>query len=225
MANVLRPVLDPEDERAFLRFLAQAIYEVYPRRVPAGWKPFRAVAESWERLPAELYLAATDLGPVLVDKVKRGPDRGHWRVDEVRSRSSTGALAAPRTGPARRATLGRAGRHAADRRRDAAPDRFRRRFLDVEAWLKKTCRRSGTRGVVDRSLRRAPDLRRPGAPGGGAPGSAAASLPLTLHATRCGSVWDQRRGRRATSGSGRMRAANTQSATTAAAAARSSVIP
>jgi hypothetical protein len=85
MANVLRPVLDPEDERAFLRWLAQSTFEVYPRRVPPDWKAFRANAESWDRLPPELYLAATDLGPVLVDKVKRGPDRGHLRVDEVRS--------------------------------------------------------------------------------------------------------------------------------------------
>ena len=144
MANVLQPVLDPEDERAFLRFLAQTPYEVYPRRVPQGWKPFLATPEGYDRLPPELYLAASDLGPVLVDKVKRGPDRGHWRVDEVRSpvvfweRSpldEDGALVAgqlwaeldvtPQTG-----------------RRDAAPDRFRRRFVELEGWLKKNCRRS-----------------------------------------------------------------------------------
>ena len=85
MANVLQPLLDAEDERAFLRFLAQTPWEVYPRRVPPNWKPFLATAEAFDRLPTELYLAAADLGPVLVDKVKRGPDRGHWRVDEVRS--------------------------------------------------------------------------------------------------------------------------------------------
>jgi len=85
MANVLKPLLDPEDERAFLRFLTQTPWEVYPRRVPPDWKPFLATAEELDRLPPELYLAAADLGPVLVDRVKRGPDRGHWRVDEVRS--------------------------------------------------------------------------------------------------------------------------------------------
>jgi hypothetical protein len=144
MANVLRLLLDAEDERAFLRFLSQTRYEVYPRRVPPDWKPFLARPEMQEQLPAELYLAAPDLGTVLVDKVKRGPDKGHWRVDEVRSpvvfweRSTTdeaGALLAgelwaelevtPQTG-----------------RRDAAPERFRRRFLELEGWLKKTCRRS-----------------------------------------------------------------------------------
>ena len=161
MANVLRPVLDPEDEKAFLRFLAQATYEVYPRRVPPDWTPFRASAETWDRLPAELYLAASDLAPVLVDKVKRGPDRGHWRIDEVRSpviyweRSQLdedGALRAgqlwaeldvtPQTG-----------------RRDAAPDRFRRRFIEVETWLKKTCRRSEPVGwlIGPSTARRAAD--------------------------------------------------------------------
>jgi hypothetical protein len=144
MANVLKPLLDPEDERAFLRFLAQNPWEVYPRRVPADWTPFLATAEALDRLPSELYLGAADLGPVLVDRVKRGPDRGSWRVDEVRSpvvfweRSRVdddGALVAgqlwaeldvtPQTG-----------------RRDAAPDRFRRRFVELEGWLKKTCRRS-----------------------------------------------------------------------------------
>jgi hypothetical protein len=144
MANVIKPLLDTEDELAFLRFLAQTPYAVYPRRVPPGWTPFTATPDARDRLPPELYLAAVDLGPVLVDKVKRGPDRGHWRVDEVRSpvmfweRSQLdeeGALVAgqlwaeldvtPQTG-----------------RRDAAPDRFRRRFVEVESWLKKTCRRS-----------------------------------------------------------------------------------
>lgn len=144
MANVLRPLLDPEDERALLRFLAQTPWEVYPRRVPADWTPFIAGPELHDRLPPELYLAAADLGPVLVDRVKRGPDKGTWRVDEVRSpvvfweRSrldEDGALRAgelwaeldvtPQTG-----------------RRDAAPDRFRRRFGELEGWLKKTCRRS-----------------------------------------------------------------------------------
>jgi len=164
MANVLRPLLDDEDERAFLRFLAQTPYEVYPRRVPPDWKPFLARPETHERLPAELYLAAADLGPVLVDRVKRGPDRGHWRVDEVRSpvvfweRSQVdedGALVSgelwaeldvtPQTG-----------------RRDAAPDRFRRRFVELESWLKKTCRRSEPVGwlIGPSAARRAGEGRR-----------------------------------------------------------------
>ena len=57
MANVLQPLLDAEDERAFLRFLAQTPWEIYPRRVPPDWKPFLATPETLDRLPMELYLA------------------------------------------------------------------------------------------------------------------------------------------------------------------------
>ena len=144
MANVLRPLLDEEDERALLRFLAQTPYEVYPRRVPPDWKPFVAGPETHDRLPRELYLAAADLGPVLVDRVKRGPDKGAWRVDEVRSpvvfweRSQLDEEGALRAGElwAELDVTPQTGR------RDAAPDRFRRRFAELETWLKKSCRRS-----------------------------------------------------------------------------------
>jgi hypothetical protein len=150
MAQQLPLFLAPEDERAFLRFLAPHRLEVYPRRVPADWKPFLATAERHETLPPEVYLAAAELGPVLVDKVKRGPDKGAWRVDEVRSpvifwersvRNEDDELVAgqlwaeldvtPETG-----------------RRTAAPDRFRRLFQEVEGWLKKTCRRSDPVGFL-----------------------------------------------------------------------------
>ena len=60
--------------------------EVYPRRVPPDWKTFRASQENLPQLPEEdLYLVASDIGPAIVDKVKRGPDKGFWRIDEVRS--------------------------------------------------------------------------------------------------------------------------------------------
>jgi len=150
MAQQLPLFLAEEDERAFLRFLTPHRLEVYPRRVPQGWKPFLASAERHEALPPEVYLAAAELGPVLVDKVKRGPDKGAWRVDEVRSpvifwersaRNEAGELVSgqlwaeldvtPETG-----------------RRTAAPDRFRRLFQEVEGWLKKTCRRSDPVGFL-----------------------------------------------------------------------------
>ncbi|HSP20408.1 MAG TPA: hypothetical protein VLQ79_12885 [Myxococcaceae bacterium] len=144
MANVLRPLLDAEDERGLLRFLAQTPYEVYPRRVPPDWTPFIARPEMHDRLPPELYLAAADLGPVLVDRVKRGPDKGALRVDEVRSpvvfweRSQLDEDGALRAGQlwAELEVTPQTGR------RDAAPDRFRRRFSELDSWLKKTCRRS-----------------------------------------------------------------------------------
>ena len=150
MAQQLPLFLSPEDERAFLRFLAPHRLDVYPRRVPADWKPFHASAETQQALPLEVYLAASELGPVLVDRVKRGPDKGAWRVDEVRSpvifwerstRNEEGELVSgqlwaelevtPQTG-----------------RRTSAPDRFPRLFQEVEGWLKKTCRRSDPVGFL-----------------------------------------------------------------------------
>ncbi len=150
MAQRLPCFLAPEDERAFLRFLTPYRLEVYPRRVPAGWTPFLASVEMQAKLPQELYLAAPELGPVLVDRVKRGPDKGAWRVDEVRSpvifwersgRNEEEELVAgqlwaeldvtPQTG-----------------RRTSAPERFRQLFEAVEDFLKKTCRRSDPVGFL-----------------------------------------------------------------------------
>ena len=145
MANVVRFVLDPEDELAFFRAISGLKLEVYPVRVPPDWRPYLANEAAIPNLPEDaLYLAEPQGGPVLVDKVKRGPDKGAWRVDVVRSpviyceRSRTnedgellsGKLWAelditPQTG-----------------RRDAAPERFRKTFLEVESWFKRACRKS-----------------------------------------------------------------------------------
>ena len=145
MANVLRFFMAPDDEIAFFRFAARYELEVYPTRVPPGWEPFIATEKTVADFPEEeLYLAASKLGPVMVDKVKRGKDKGAWRVDEVRSpviyfersrRNEEGELLSgkmwaelditPQTG-----------------RRDVSPDRFRRQFLEVDEWLGKIFRKS-----------------------------------------------------------------------------------
>src|SRR4051812_28267863 len=86
MADRLQLFMVEEDEVAFLRFLERFVLEIYPRRIPEGWVPFRAAAAAHAQLPEEeVYLAAPEIGAVLVDQVKRGPDKGSWRVDEVRS--------------------------------------------------------------------------------------------------------------------------------------------
>ena len=72
MANQLRFFMTPDDELAFLRSLERHVLKIYPRRVPTDWKEFRANGAAFAQLPVEdLYLAATDIGPVTVDKVKR----------------------------------------------------------------------------------------------------------------------------------------------------------
>ncbi|MDY7232015.1 hypothetical protein [Hyalangium rubrum] len=144
MANVQKFFMAPEDEVAFFRFLERFVLEVYPRRVPPDWEGFRASEENHPQLPEEdLYLVASDIGPAIVDKVKRGPDKGSWRIDEVRSpvifmercrKNEEGELLSgqlwaelevtPQTG-----------------RKDAASDHFRRLYLDVMEYLKKTYRK------------------------------------------------------------------------------------
>jgi hypothetical protein len=151
MANRLHLFLAPEDELQLLRFLEKYRLEVYPRRVPKDWKTFHAGPDVHAHLPDEdVYLAAADIGPVLVDSVKRGPDKGSWRVDEVRSpvifweRSTVdedGAMLSgqlwaeldvtPQTG-----------------RQNSAPDRFRKVFMEVEEYLKKSCRKSEPIGFL-----------------------------------------------------------------------------
>jgi hypothetical protein len=144
MANQLLLFTTAEDEVAMLRQLERWVLEVYPRRVPPDWKTFRARPDAHAQLPEEeLYLVASEIGPAQVDVIKKGPDKGFWRVDEVRSpvifweRSRlnedgelvSGQLWAelevtPQTG-----------------RRDAAPDRFRGLYLEVGSWLRKQFRK------------------------------------------------------------------------------------
>ena len=144
MANQLRFFMSKDDEVAFLRYLERHVFKIYPRRVPVDWKEFRATAASYEQLPEEdVYLAATDIGPVTVDKVKRGPDKGSWRVQEVgspvifweRSRlTDDGELLSGQLWAELDVTQ-QTGRQA------PASDYFRSLYGEVEGWIKKTFRR------------------------------------------------------------------------------------
>lgn len=151
MANQLLTFLDPDDERTFLRFIERFVFEVYPRRVPPDWKPFRATLENLPKFPDEdVYLVASDIGPALVDKIKRGPDKGSWRVDEVRSpvlfwernrKNDDGELLSGELWAELDVT-------SQTGRRSAAPDQFRSRVMEIEAWLRKTFRKSHPKGYL-----------------------------------------------------------------------------
>jgi len=149
MAETLRFLMAPEDEAAFLRFIARFKLKVYPARVPPSWQAFIASDLTLGDFPPDaVYLAATEVGPVLVDRVKRGPDKGHWRIDEVRSpviyfeRSrfdEQGTLLSGRLWAELEVT-------PQTGRRNAAPERFRQIFMEIQAWLKRTHRRSEPKG-------------------------------------------------------------------------------
>ncbi|MEW5739234.1 MAG: hypothetical protein AB1938_09935 [Myxococcota bacterium] len=151
MANQLLTFMEADDEKAFLRFLERFTFEVYPRRVPPDWKPFRATAAALPDFPREdVYLVASDIGPALVDRIKRGPDKGSWRVDEVRSPvifwerclvNDDGELLSGELWAELDVT-------SQTGRRNAAPDQFRARFLEVEAWLRKQFRKSNPKGYL-----------------------------------------------------------------------------
>ena len=136
--------MNEDDERAMLHWLERFVLEVYPRRVPPDWTPFRARAADHAKLPEEdLYLVASELGPAIVDKVKRGPDKGSWRIDEVRSPvifwkrsrlNDEGELTSAQL-------WGELDITAQTGRKNAAPDRFRLLFVELEQWLMKTFRR------------------------------------------------------------------------------------
>lgn len=136
--------MTPEDEKAFFRQISRLALDVYPVRVPPDWQPFKASEATVEQLPPEdLYLAASQLGPVLVDKVKRGPHKGDWRVDEVKS--PVIYFERCRMNEEQELLSGKMWAEleitAQTGRRDAAPDKFRRLFLDIEEWIKKTFRK------------------------------------------------------------------------------------
>ncbi len=140
-----------EDELQFSAQLERHHFEVYPRRVPPDWVPFKFSKDRFEDLPEEeMYLVASDIGPAIVDKLKRGKDKGHWRVDEVQSpvifwqrsrMNDEGELVngqlwseldvTPQTG-----------------RRTAAPEKLRARFLEIDGWLKKSFHKSSPKGFV-----------------------------------------------------------------------------
>jgi hypothetical protein len=149
MAHQLFTFMNAEDEETFLRVVSRNVFEVYPRRVPPDWLTFRLSLENREKFPGrELYLVASDLGPAHVDTIKRGPDKGFWRIDEVRSPvlfwerselNDDGELLSGQLWAELDVTQQTG-------RRDAAPAAFRSRVLELSAWLTKTFRKGDPKG-------------------------------------------------------------------------------
>ncbi|HEY0881055.1 MAG TPA: hypothetical protein VGE37_03835 [Archangium sp.] len=149
MATQLLTFMDREDELALLRYFERDVYEVYPRRVPEDWVPFRANEKNYDQLPeGELYLVASDIGPAIVDKMKRGKDKGSWRIDEVNSpviywersvKNEDGELLSGQL-------WGELDVTQQTGRRDPAPDKFRHRFLLLDSWIKKTFKKTHPKG-------------------------------------------------------------------------------
>jgi hypothetical protein len=86
MAATLYYFMLPEDELALFRHLARRELTVYPELIPPGYVPLPVNEETQPKLdlPA-YYLAAERYGPVIVHPVKRGPDKGMLKIEEVPS--------------------------------------------------------------------------------------------------------------------------------------------
>jgi hypothetical protein len=86
MAATLHFFAQNEDERALFRVLGPHGLVVYPELSPPGYQPFTADEAALPRLDGPAYyLAAERLGPVVAHPVKRGPNKGLWEIEEVRS--------------------------------------------------------------------------------------------------------------------------------------------
>jgi len=149
MPNQLLVFMLPEDEKAFVHMLEPYALEAFPRRIPVGYEGLHVCLQNFDRLPPEaLYLLLPKAAPLLVDKIKRGPDKGKLRIDEIRSpvifwerslQETPGELVCgqlwaqleitPETG-----------------RRKGAPDAFRALYLEVEARIKKSYRKGSPKG-------------------------------------------------------------------------------
>ncbi|HVO20441.1 MAG TPA: hypothetical protein VMU15_14375 [Anaeromyxobacter sp.] len=86
MGATLHYFMLPEDERSLFRLLARREVTVYPELIPPGYAPLKADEDAPDRLGGEAYyLAVERLGPVVVHAVKRGPDKGMLKIEEVPS--------------------------------------------------------------------------------------------------------------------------------------------
>lgn len=149
MAATLHYFLLPEDERALLRQLARYGFTLYPELIPPGWRAPRvdeALAGTLE-LPA-YYLASERHGPVQVHAVKRGPDRGLLKIDEVPSpvfhyqRSLPNEAGELESG---RLWVDLDGADAATSE-PGKPHGFRVIHDELQAWCRKVLRRSDPKG-------------------------------------------------------------------------------
>lgn len=86
MPTTFAYVFAPDDEKQFFAFLEQYNLTAYPERIPLDFKPIVVnAAGAGELTEAAYYLAAEQLGEVVVRSIKRGKDRGAMEIDEILS--------------------------------------------------------------------------------------------------------------------------------------------
>jgi hypothetical protein len=149
MPSTLSYFMLPGDERAFFRMLAPKGLTLYPEVFPPGTAGIAAD----ESAPASLggqayYLAVESLGPVTVKPVRRGRDKGMLEIEEIPSpvfhfERSVVDEAGELVGGRLWAEL-----HVTDDpgSRQGKPLALRRTFEEVQAFFRKSWRRSEPKG-------------------------------------------------------------------------------
>jgi hypothetical protein len=149
MAATLHYFMFRDDERSLFRHLERRELTLYPELVPPGYAPVRVAPGAVDGLEAPAYyVAAERLGPVIVHPVKRGPERGMLKIEEVPSpvfhyersvRNEEGELVAGRLWAELDVTD-----DANDRR--GKPLALRALFEEIHHLFRKSWRRSDPKG-------------------------------------------------------------------------------
>lgn len=152
MANVIRFFMGPEDERAFFREIATLGLELYPEVVDPDWQAPAVEEGLVERLDAPAYyLAAPGCGPIQVDKIKRGPNKGKWMILEIVSPviHYERSLVDPEDGSLRSGRIWAELQVSGNtERREQKPVAFERVFRQVSEALSRRARRSQPVGYL-----------------------------------------------------------------------------
>jgi hypothetical protein len=86
MAATLYFFMTPEDEKALFRLLDRHKVTLYPELFPPDWKPPFANEKTVVTLDqSTYYLAFEAFAPVVFHPIKRGPEKGMLKIEEIPS--------------------------------------------------------------------------------------------------------------------------------------------
>ena len=86
MAATLYFFMLPEDEKALFRLLDRHQVTLYPELFPPGWKAPPANDQTVATLDQSTYYMAFEaLAPVVFHPIKRGPEKGMLKIEEIPS--------------------------------------------------------------------------------------------------------------------------------------------
>jgi hypothetical protein len=86
MADAISFFFGPDDEIAWFRRLEPLRLSIYPEILEPDEAPVTLTGTAGRALTLpSYYLAAEEIGPIEIYAIKRGPNRGRFAIDEIRS--------------------------------------------------------------------------------------------------------------------------------------------